>query len=344
MNGNDKGGKGFDAGRRRWLTDGLRTLVGVALVAGLVGVHQRQARALPATAIRPPGAADDEGLFQGACIRCGLCVRDCPYDTLRLAELGDEVALGTPYFVARDIPCEMCDDLPCVKACPTGALDPGLTRIEDSRMGLAVLIDQESCIAFQGLRCEVCFNICPVRGKAISLNKQHNARSGKHALFIPVVHSRDCTGCGKCEKACILDEAAIKVLPIALAKGMLGQHYRLGWEQKADAGGSLVTPDTPHQYNLPEGMRYEHGGRGLIYGEPAPGMPGPDLPESALPGSATPAAPGSLLPPATSMPPATLSPPANFSSPSAPAPLPPNAAASPFPANPLETLNRGGGI
>ena len=341
MNGNDKGGKGFDAGRRRWLTDGLRTLVGVALVAGLVGVQQRQARALPATAIRPPGAADDEGLFQGACIRCGLCVRDCPYDTLRLAELGDEVALGTPYFVARDIPCEMCDDLPCVKACPTGALDPGLTRIEDSQMGLAVLIDQESCIAFQGLRCEVCFNICPVRGKAISLNKQHNARSGKHALFIPVVHSRDCTGCGKCEKACILDEAAIKVLPIALAKGMLGQHYRLGWEQKADAGGSLVTPDTPHQYNLPEGMRYEHGGRGLIYGEPAPGMPGPDLPESALPesalpGSATPAAPGSSLPPAAPLPPSASLPPV--------APLPPEAAASPFPANPLETLNRGGGI
>ena len=330
MNGNDKGGKGFDARRRRWLTDGLRTVAGVVLVAGLVGVQQRQARALPATAIRPPGAADDEGLFQGACIRCGLCVRDCPYDTLRLAQLGDEVALGTPYFVARDIPCEMCDDLPCVKACPTGALDPGLTRIEDSRMGLAVLIDQESCIAFQGLRCEVCFNICPVRGKAISLNRQHNARSGKHALFIPVVHSRDCTGCGKCEKACILDEAAIKVLPIALAKGMLGQHYRLGWEQKADAGGSLVTPDTPHQYNLPEGMRYEHGGRGLIYGEPAPGMPGPDLPESALPGSATPAAPGSSLPPTTSLPLA--------------APLPPEAAASPFPANPLETLNRGGGI
>ena len=347
MNGNDKGGKGFDAGRRRWLTDSLRTLAGVALVTGLVGVQQRQARALPATAIRPPGAADDEGLFQGACIRCGLCVRDCPYDTLRLAQLGDEVALGTPYFVARVIPCEMCDDLPCVKACPTGALDPGLTRIEDSRMGLAVLIDQESCIAFQGLRCEVCFNICPVRGKAISLNKQHNARSGKHALFIPVVHSRDCTGCGKCEKACILDEAAIKVLPIALAKGMLGKHYRLGWEQKADAGGSLVTPDTPHQYNLPEGMRYEHGGRGLIYGEPAPGMPGPDLPESALPesalpGSATPAAPGSSLPPAGSVPPAAHLPPSASLPPVAP--LPPDAAASPYPANPLETLNRGGGI
>jgi len=33
------------------------------------------------------------------------------------------------------------------------------------------------------------------------------------------------------------------------------------------AGESLVAPDTPHQYNLPEGQRYEHGGKGLIFEE-----------------------------------------------------------------------------
>jgi len=253
----------MDPGRRRFLTDTLRTAVGVGLVAVTLGVYQRQARALPATAIRPPGV-DDEAAFQGACIRCGLCVRDCPYDTLKLAELGDAVALGTPYFEARKVPCEMCDDIPCVKACPTGALQPALTEIDKARMGLAVVVDQESCIAFQGLRCEVCFNVCPIRGQAITLDYQHNDRSGKHALFIPIVHSDSCTGCGKCENACILEEAAIKVFPVALAKGLLGRHYRLGWEQKAEAGSALVTPDAPHQYNLPEGMHYEHGGEGLI--------------------------------------------------------------------------------
>ena len=259
---------GVDAGRRRFLSNTLRTAAGVGLVAMTLGVYQRQARALPATAIRPPGVGEESD-FQAACIRCGLCVRDCPYDTLKLAELGDAVALGTPYFEARDIPCEMCDDIPCVKACPTGALDPTLTDIDKSRMGLAVVVDQEACIAFRGLRCEVCFNVCPIRSKAITLDYLHNERSGKHALFIPVVHSDACTGCGKCEKACILEEAAIKVFPIALAKGLLGRHYRLGWEQKADAGESLVSPDVPHQYNLPEGMRYEHGGEGLIQEEGA---------------------------------------------------------------------------
>ncbi len=249
--------------RRKFLTDSLKTVCGVGVVALGLGLLSRQSRALPATAIRPPGALAEED-FLGACIRCGLCVRDCPYATLRLSQLGEAVALGTPYFIARDIPCEMCEDIPCVKACPTGALKPDLTRIDNARMGLAVVIDQESCIAFRGLRCEVCFNICPVRGKAISLEYQYNARSGKHARFIPVVHSDACTGCGKCEKSCILDEAAIKVFPLHLAKGLLGRHYRLGWEEKAKAGGSLVTPDAQHRYNLPEGMSYEHGGAGLI--------------------------------------------------------------------------------
>jgi len=261
-----KQAKPESAARRKFLTDTLRAVSGAGLAALGLGLLARQTKALPATALRPPGALPEDD-FLGSCIRCGLCVRDCPYDTLRLAEVGEPVPLGTPYFIAREIPCEMCEDIPCVRNCPTGALDRDFENIEESRMGLAVVIDQEACIAFRGLRCEVCFNICPVQGKAITLDYQHNERSGKHALFIPIVHSTDCTGCGKCEKSCILDEAAIKVLPTELAKGMLGRHYRLGWEEKAKAGGSLVTPDVEHRYNLPEGMGYDYEGRGLTTGE-----------------------------------------------------------------------------
>ena len=249
--------------RRKFLANIARTAGGVTLLGLGLGMYSRQSLSLPAHALRPPGVGGEKD-FLAACIRCGLCVRDCPYDTLKLSELSDSVALGTPYFEARKVPCEMCEDIPCVKACPTGALDPELTNIDDSRMGLAVVVDQEACIAFQGLRCEVCYNICPVQGKAITLDRQHNARTGKHALIIPVVHSDACTGCGKCEHGCILDEAAIKILPMKLAKGELGKHYRLGWKEKQKAGGSLVTPDEQHEYNLPEGMRYDYEGEGLI--------------------------------------------------------------------------------
>lgn len=267
--------KSRSSARRRFLFDSARVACGVGLLGLGVGLYSKQARARPPAAIRPPGAGKESD-FLGACIRCGMCVRDCPYDILSLARPEQEVATGTPYFVARTGPCEMCEDIPCVKACPTGALDHKLSDIAKARMGLAVLVDKETCLNFLGLRCDVCYRVCPLIDKAITLEPQHNTRTGKHTRFIPVVHSEHCTGCGKCEKACVLEEAAIKVLPMTLAKGSIGKHYRLGWKEKERAGESLVPPDAPHQYNLPEGYRYELGGRGLVRDEPALStLPGP---------------------------------------------------------------------
>ena len=97
-------------------------------------------------------------------------------------------------------------------------------------MGLAVLIDHENCLNFLGLRCDVCYRVCPVIDKAITLEKVSNPRSDRHAMLLPTVHADACTGCGKCEKSCVLEQAAIKVLPRELAQGELGHHYRKGWE------------------------------------------------------------------------------------------------------------------
>ncbi|MBU1690810.1 MAG: ferredoxin-type protein NapG [Gammaproteobacteria bacterium] len=274
---NDTNGKApgaRQASRRQFLIDMAKTACTVGLMGTGLGLYAKQAKALPPLAIRPPGALL-EADFQGACIRCGLCVRDCPYNILELAKPEHDVATGTPYFVARNLPCEMCEDIPCVKACPTGALDHQLTDINKSKMGLAVLIDHETCLNFLGLRCDVCYRVCPVIDKAITLEMAPNLRTGKHTMFLPTVHSDHCTGCGKCEKSCVLEEAAIKVLPAKLAKGKLGYHYRLGWEEKTKAGKSLVAPDVEHQYTLPEGYKYEQG-RGLI-----PGSSG----ESVAPGT-----------------------------------------------------------
>ncbi|GAB4172638.1 MAG: ferredoxin-type protein NapG [Rhodocyclaceae bacterium] len=226
-------------GRRQFLLDAARTACGVGLLGLGLGLYSRQARALPPAALRPPGALADRD-FLGACVRCGLCVRDCPYKILDLAKPEEPVATGTPFFVARRLGCEMCEDIPCVKACPTGALDHKLTDINKARMGLAVLVDHETCLNWLGLRCDVCYRVCPLIDQAITLEPQVNERTGRHTLFIPTVHSDKCTGCGKCEKGCPLEVAAIKVFPVALAKGELGRHYRLGWVEKEKAGRSLI--------------------------------------------------------------------------------------------------------
>lgn len=235
---------GFTPERRRFLKDATRTAGGLAGLGILLSLPQKQSLARDGVALRPPFALEHEQAFADACIRCGQCVQACPYDMLYLASWVSPLQAGTPYFVARKKPCEMCEDIPCAKACPSGALDANAEDINKARMGLAVLLDHETCLNWQGLRCDVCYRVCPLIDKAITLENQHNERTGKHALMIPTVHSEACTGCGKCEEACVLEEAAIKVLPLSLAKGMLGEHYRFGWQEKEKAGKSLLSEET----------------------------------------------------------------------------------------------------
>lgn len=214
----------------------------VAASGGLLWAYLlgQQAKAA-ATTLRPPGARTEQD-FAAMCIKCGQCVEACPYNTLSLSATGESAPIGTPYFIARDIPCYMCEDIPCKVACPTGALDPALEKIEDARMGLAV-IDIENCLSWQGLRCEVCYRECPVSSKAISI-EHHPRKISKHAMFVPMVHSDRCTGCGICEKACPTEESAIRILPAKLVQGKMGEHYRLGW-----------TDDSPitQQFKAPQG-------------------------------------------------------------------------------------------
>lgn len=206
--------------RRQALADTAKA-VGVACLGGFsLAAMIHSASKADARAIRPPGALP-EADFLAACVHCGLCVQACPYGTLSLAEWGQEAALGTPFFTPRETPCYMCKDVPCAKACPTGALDSEIPSIRDANMGVAVLVGHETCLNFKGLSCGICVRVCPIRGEAISLEPMEvNGRK----VEIPVVHSGKCTGCGTCEKQCVLGHAAIRVLPRDLGLGGPGRN------------------------------------------------------------------------------------------------------------------------
>jgi ferredoxin-type protein NapG len=217
----------------------LQTAAAAACIGtGWYAVVAQQANAAPGT-LRPPGAIDDRD-FAAACVKCGRCVVACPYKTLKLADLDGPGAAGLPWFEPRAVACAMCPDLPCVKACPTGALDPALRDVAKARMGLAV-IDAENCLSWQGLRCEVCYRVCPVKGTAIKI-EPHPRGLSKHAVFVPIVSSQACTGCGLCENACPTEVAAIRVLRASLVQGRIGEHYRLGWK---DSERVTEPADTP---------------------------------------------------------------------------------------------------
>jgi ferredoxin-type protein NapG len=213
-----------DSRRREFLVRSAQT-AGLAACGGLawLALLRNEARAA-VNALRPPGALAERD-FAARCIKCGQCVRACPYDTLRLAVGRDPVPAGTPWFDPRAIPCYMCQDLPCTRACPTGALDPALEDVTRARMGVAV-VDEEHCLSWQGMRCEVCYRVCPVRGKAITLETEPRKVS-RHAVFEPVVHAEHCTGCGMCEQSCPTEAAAIRVLRPEYVQGRIGAHYQL---------------------------------------------------------------------------------------------------------------------
>jgi ferredoxin-type protein NapG len=83
--------------RRRFLQDAARGMAGCAVDGMGLALFITDARALPAQALRPPGALGKDD-FLAASIRCGPCVRDCPYNTLVLAQLGEDgPATGTPF-------------------------------------------------------------------------------------------------------------------------------------------------------------------------------------------------------------------------------------------------------
>ena len=185
--------------------------------------------------LRPPGALLEKD-FVSTCIRCGMCVEVCPYDVLKLSTISEQVSIGTPYFTPRTDACRMCPDIPCASACPTGALDlPSLTTddtldINRAQMGLAA-INTETCLAYVGLQCTMCFQACPLTGDAIFLDKERNERTDMHAMLKPMINPDHCTGCGMFEHACPTATTSIRILPLAITQGDIGSHFIVGWEE-----------------------------------------------------------------------------------------------------------------
>ena len=147
------------------------------------------------TLIRPPGALS-EPEFLAACLRCGKCAQRCPRRATEIGrgELG--LAIGTPYIVPRKVPCDLC--LECASVCSSGAL----RKVEKPqvKMGIAK-IDKESCLAWKGDECKLCYTSCPFYPQAIELEEHKR----------PMVDRTICVGCGICEYVCILDPPAISI-------------------------------------------------------------------------------------------------------------------------------------
>lgn len=146
------------------------------------------------TYIRPPGAIE-ENKFLDTCIKCGKCAESCSQNSIRMSTIKDGLLVGYPIIVPSEKPCFVCDDLSCMKSCPSGALQ--LVEKENISIGIAkVIIDK--CITYDNKSCDICIKSCPFPDKAIKLDDNNNPK---------VLDA--CIGCGLCEYWC--DYSAIKV-------------------------------------------------------------------------------------------------------------------------------------
>jgi ferredoxin-type protein NapG len=98
--------------------------------------------------LRPPAAVDEED-FLALCIKCGQCLQVCPYDSIILADANEGNGVGTPFIDALRRGCYLCELLPCVLACPSGALDHHVEDVKKLEMGIAITPKMNSCIALE---------------------------------------------------------------------------------------------------------------------------------------------------------------------------------------------------
>ena len=77
-------------------------------------------------------------------------------------------------------------------------------------MGVAV-IDEDLCIAFQGMRCEVCYRTCPLIDEAIVIDYRLREGDAIHSVFAPVIDEDKCVGCGLCVERCVVSEPRVAI-------------------------------------------------------------------------------------------------------------------------------------
>ncbi len=196
--------------RRLFFAAGLRALFrGVESAStSLQGVLPQAQKALaklrpPSSEplLRPPGALP-EVTFAATCQRSGECVTACPVHALRPLRSPDPTRDGTPYLVPSQQACVVCEDLSCMKACPSGALT--LVAKEAIRIGLAQ-VHFDDCRRSFGEPCRECVDRCPLGSAAIRLDERGRVE----------VSASGCVGCGVCEYFCPTAPRAITIQAFA---------------------------------------------------------------------------------------------------------------------------------
>jgi ferredoxin-type protein NapG/ferredoxin-type protein NapH len=164
-------------------------------------MERAERRVAPTRYVRPPGALPEVG-FLAACTRCGDCVRACPARAIVPVPPDGGLAAGTPRLELDREPCIACPDMPCVRACPTGALARPAGGWNGYRLA-ELEFHPERCVTYRGQSCRVCADSCPVGSAALVIDETGH----------PALRHEGCVGCGVCVRACITRPSSFTLIP-----------------------------------------------------------------------------------------------------------------------------------
>lgn len=227
--------------RREFVKFSTLGILGLALGGGIIFSPYLQGRE---NRLRPPGAVDEKK-FLALCIKCGQCLQVCPYHSIKLADMAKGLGIGTPYIDANERGCYACEAVPCVLACPSGALDHHCEKPQDIHMGIAVLEFPNTCIAmsntplpkgygdkmhnftdsvrnvteseiklvekldgFKDKQCTLCADMCPIPNPMSAISMVSDIGGGNR----PEIYE-GCIGCGVCQEVCPTSIPSIVVKP-----------------------------------------------------------------------------------------------------------------------------------
>ncbi len=177
------------------------------------------ARRLTNDATLRPPGAIPEDDFLATCVRCGQCIKACPTGCLQPALLEAGAAGFMTPIAVPRLGACNRNCNGCGQICPTDAIRSLSLPEKISARMGNAVLDPSRCVVYE--RGRVCL-VCDEHCPFGAIDWEENERGDR----CPVVNETRCNGCGQCERNCPVEGvSAIRVRPAGQVRRGAGESY-----------------------------------------------------------------------------------------------------------------------